>query len=133
MKKNIEFKDHLFHGQGVMTKKEYIDKGNWIDDKRNGTFERYTLDGYKIYEIEFLDGLINGHTRLYNQKGEVIREEFLNYELGDELVAKNNVYSYNGSYEVTSDSRLTICTDESFVFYFLRHLKTKNTSQKCCR
>ncbi len=114
-----EFKDHLFHGQGVMTKKEYIDKGTWKNDVRHGVIETYTLNNVKVYEVEYLDGLINGYTRLYNQKGEVIKEEFLNDESGDDLVTKNNVYFSNGSYEVNSDSRLTMCTDESFVFYFL--------------
>ena len=106
------------NGQGMMIKAEYIDEGLRIDGERQGLIERSTLSGDKLYEIEFVAGLINGYTRLYNKKGEVITEEFLKDELGDNLVTDNKVYFYDGSYETTSDSKLTMCADESFVFYY---------------
>ena len=101
-----------------MTNIDYVDKGNWIDDKRNGIFERYTLDGYKIYEIEYVDGLINGHVRLYNKKREVVAEDFLIDDgSSDKLINANKVYKKPYEERNPNNSDLTMCADDSFYFY----------------
>ena len=121
------WKDGDRHGQGTMTNIDYVDKGNWIDDKRNGIFERYTLDGYKIYEIEYVDGLINGHVRLYNKKREVVAEDFLIDDgSSDKLINANKVYKKPYEERNPNNSDLTMCADDSFYFYCTPSLVISN-------
>ena len=92
-------------GLGVMTEKEYIDKGTWNNDVRHGLIERYTLNNVKVYEIEYLDGDINGYIRVYNKNGNVITEDIVTPEL-------------ETANKVLANGELTMCSIGSDAFYY---------------
>ena len=99
------WKDDVKNGTGIASNDIRIDKGTWKDNKRHGLIERYTPNGKKVYEIEYVNGEIIGYIRVYNENGEVLMEDFVK----EELELDNKVYS---------DGQLTMCTDDALYFSF---------------